>query len=318
MSYIEIELFDPKFRSEYPRAKILVGNQRGYFVHNQIPLYFEIQQNNRGSGTPFPSSLPMREIFQASIFLSHKHFPTFVFPLHSPAYIHITTESDFTPEQLITKAKRIIDGDEKIPILYDPWETYDSAEAMRIIEQTRGEREYIDLFHSSQIPFPDLINLLSKSFEFSEIEPNHASIASFYDVIAACPRHIHISLYYLINAARLMRNFFVEDAAINLNLASEAIITDYMEIADIQNKKAAIARLLSEDLQLAEDKVEWYVELYEARNEFLAHIDNDMFTPSQNISDPDKYCYDHYEDIVDLIIGYIGLRKDLVNQKRQI
>jgi len=318
MSYIKIELFDPKFRSEYPRAKILVGNQMGYFVHNQIPLYFEIQQNKQGSETPFSSSLRMREIFQASILLSHKHFPTFVFPHHSSTYIHITIKSDFTPEQLITKAKKIIDGDEKIPILYDPWKTYDFAEAKRIIEQTRGKREYIDLFHSSQMPFPDLINLLSKSFDFSEIEPDHASIASFYNLIATCPRHIHISLYYLINAARLMCNFFVEDAAINLNLASEAIITDYMKIADIQNKKAAIVKLLSEDLQLTENKVEWYVELYEARNEFLAHIDNDMFTQSQNISDPDKYCYDHYEDIVDLIIGYVGFRKELAKRKRQI
>jgi hypothetical protein len=237
------------------------------------------------------------------------------FPLHSSAYIHIKTESDFTSEQLITKARRIIDGDEKIPILYDLWKTHDSSEVMRIIKQTRSEKEYIDLFHSRQVPFPDLIHTLSESFEFSKNEPDHASITSFYKVLETCPRYIHISLYYLINAARLMRNFFIEDAAINLNLASEAIITDYMEITKIQNKKVAISKLLAENLQLSEDKIDWYVEFYESRNEFLAHIDKDMFTPYQNISDPDAYCYDHYEDIVDLIISYIELRKYIVEQK---
>lgn len=39
------------------------------------------------------------------------------------------------------------------------------------------------------------------------------------------------------------RNFFIEDAAINLNLAREAIFIDYMEIANIHNKKTAIDKL---------------------------------------------------------------------------
>ncbi len=109
---------------------------------------------------------------------------------------------------------------------------------------------------------------------------------------------------------------FIEDAAINLNLARDAIFIDYMNITNIHNKKTAIAKLFSEEIKLAEDKIDWHNELYEARNEFLAHVDSEMFTPSQNISDPDRYCYDHYEDICDLIIEYMKIRKSLAPTTR--
>lgn len=312
MFEIQIELFDHKFRSEYPQTKILLGNQVGYFVYKQIPFYFDYQEANQTPTSIFPSSLSTRDIFQASILLSHKHFPIFVFPPHSPAYIYIKTEKILSPDYLIEKVTKIIDGDEKIPVLYDLWKTQDFSDTMKIIEQTRNEKEYIDLFHANQIPFPDLVSHLSKSFEFSEIEPNVSSAEFFFGAIADSPRYIQIALHYLINAARLMRNFFIEDAAINLNLTREAIFTDYMKVANIHNKKTAISKLFSEELKLTEDKMDWHDELYEARNEFLAHVDNEMFTPEQNISDPDRYCYDHYEDICDLIIEYMNIRKDLV------
>lgn len=90
----------------------------------------------------------------------------------------------------------------KFPFFTIYWKTQEFSETMRIIEQTRNEKEYIDLFHASQIPFPDLIGQLSKSFEFTEIEPNISSIEVFFGLITDSPRYIQISLHYLINAAR--------------------------------------------------------------------------------------------------------------------
>jgi hypothetical protein len=314
MIQAKVEIFDPLFRTQYPKDNILVGNHIGYFVHNQIPFYFEIDSSTKEPRILHSPYLPLRELLQASIVLSKKPYSFFVFPNHSPATIHINTEDEITPEHLMTKVGRIIDGDEIIPILYNPYKLHEFSEALRIIDQTRSEKEYIDLFHSKQLPFQELISLLNNSFEFSEFEVNHISIASYYNLLLACPRYLHIALYYIINAARLMGNFFIEDAAINLNLASEAVFKDFMEITGIQNKKTAVEKLLVEGLNLAEEKVDWLHELYEARNEFLAHIDEDMFTPSENINDPDKYFYDHYGEIIDLVINYLEYRKDLIEQ----
>ena len=253
--------------------------------------------------------MPNRELLQASMLFSKKHFPIFVFSPISHAEIHISSESELGYESLIAKVVHIIDGNDKIPLLYDVYKTPQANDALKIIETTRKEKEYIDLFHSWQIPFPDLVNLLSKSFEFSEFDTDPISVESYFRLLLNCPRHIHIALHYFINAARLMRSYFTEDAAINLNLASEAIIRDYLNITGLKNKKKAIEQLLLEDLGFGEEKVDWYIELYEARNAFLAHIDEDMFTATQNISDPDAYCYDHYEDVANLIVGYINLNQ---------
>ncbi len=177
MFEILIELLDHKFRSEYPQTRILLGNQVGYFVYEQIPFYFEYREANQPPISIFPTSLPTRDVFQAAILLSHKHFPTFVFPSHSPAYIYIRTEEIFSTDYLIEKVTKIITVTRKSPFFTICGKPPKSSDAMMRIKQTRNEKEYIDLFHASQIPFPDLIRHLSKSFEFSEIEPNISSIA---------------------------------------------------------------------------------------------------------------------------------------------
>jgi len=309
MAVAEVEIFDPRYLGHYPRESIVIGNQIGYFVHKQIPFYFEIQSNIHGKDQVFSPFLPMRELLQASFLFSAKHFPVFVFSPISYADVYIKSDDEIAPKDLIIKIKNIVDGNEKIPLLYDPYKTHKLGEARSIIEEIRGQKEYIDLFHSRQIPFADLMSLLSRSFDFSKFEANAISVESYYRLFLGCSRAIHIALYYLINAARLLSSFFTEDAAINLNLAGEAVIKDYLEVSGIQNKKEAIKQLLFEDLKFDDEKVDWYLELYEARNEFLAHIDEDMFTKSQRISDPDAYCYDHYEDIVNLVIRYIELDK---------
>ena len=309
MSVARVEIFDPRYPGHYLRESIIIGNEIGYFVHKQIPFYFKIQSKIHGKDQLLSPFLPMRELLQASLLFSTKYFPVFVFSPMSHADIHIKSDDEIVPEDLILKVKNIVDGNEKIPLLYNPYKTHEFGEARGIIEKIRGEKEYIDLFHSRQIPFADFVDLLSRSFDFSEFGANVISVESYYRLFLGCSRAIHIAFYYIINAARLLSSFFTEDAAINLNLASEAVIKDYLKVSGIQNKKEAIKQLLFEDLKFCEEKVDWYLELYEARNEFLAHIDEDMFTKSQSISDPDAYCYDHYEDIINLVINYIELDK---------
>jgi len=309
MAVAKVEIFDPRYITHYPWQNIIMSGKIGYFVYRQIPFYFEIHSNTEESEKLFSPFLPTRELLQASILFSKKQFPTFTFSPISHAEIHIVSDDEIAYEQLMAKIKYIVDGNEKIPLLYDVYKTPQAADASKIIDKIRQEKEYIDLFHSWQIPFPDLVDLLSKSFDILEFDIEPSLVESYYHLLLGCPRSIHIALHYIINAARLICTYFTEDAAINLNLASEAIIKDYQNATGIQNKKKAVEKLLSEDLKFAEEKVDWYIELYEARNIFLAHIDEDMFTSTQNISDPDAYCYDHYEDVVDLIIEYIKFTK---------
>ena len=84
-----------------------------------------------------------------------------------------------------------------------------------------------------------------------------------------------------------------------------------MNISGIKNKRLAIEKLFLEHLHFDEELFDWFIELYDARNEFLAHIDENMFTALQRTSDPDAYCYDHYEDICNLVIAYIEFRKKM-------
>jgi hypothetical protein len=303
MSYIKVEIIDPRFRSRYPPKDILIGEQIGYFIYRQIPFFFEILEKEPEYSRPLPFST--REMFQASLLLSEKNFPNFVFPIVSYGDIYINTLSKISTTELITKVKKIIDGETEIPILTDILNFATNDKAMQEIERIRSEKEYLDLFHAKNLPLDKTIQMLSNSYEYSETVPNPVLINKFFEMIGKSPRIIHISIYYFINAARLIENYFIEDAAINLNLASEAIIFDYMERQNIKDKRLAIIQLLKDQLGYDELVIDWLIELYDARNEFLAHIDKGLFTSEQRISDPDAYCFDHYENIANLLIDYM-------------
>ena len=84
----------------------------------------------------------------------------------------------------------------------------------------------------------------------------------------------------------------------------ESIVEDFSRIFSIKDKKQAIKKL-QDTVLLPYDHMEFLEELYSARNEFLAHIDKDMFTKSQNVNDPDRYCYEYFESVSWLIRRYV-------------
>ncbi|MFC2135378.1 hypothetical protein ACFLTH_12260, partial [Bacteroidota bacterium] len=156
--------------------------------------------------------------------------------------------------------------------------------------------------------FRELIEKLIGKYEFSEFTINKIGFSKIFNIISNPSRLLGISLYYFNNASRLINNDFIEDAGINLNLVIEALIKDFMDIKNIQNKKVGIEQF-NQTLKLKSTFVEWLEELYSARNEFLAHIDGDMFTFDERINDPDSYCFEHYSSISWLLIKYFFYRK---------
>ena len=80
-----------------------------------------------------------------------------------------------------------------------------------------------------------------------------------------------------------------------------------MDFRSIRNKRIA-AESFQKDVLLPYNHMEFLTELYDSRNTFLAHIDEDMYTDNQNIDDPDRYCYEHYESVSWLIQRYIGYK----------
>jgi len=103
---------------------------------------------------------------------------------------------------------------------------------------------------------------------------------------------------------------FPEEAGLNLQLTVEAILHDFMTYHSIRNKPRAV-NLLRECVTLPYFHMEFLEDLYEARNDFLAHIDTGMFTEGENINDPDSYCYEHYESICWLITRYIQYKRKI-------
>ncbi len=127
--------------------------------------------------------------------------------------------------------------------------------------------------------------------------------------MCASSRLIHIAIHYFVNAARLIHEHFIEDAGLNLNLVLEAIIEDFGAAHDIADKKQVIDAL-QKTVTLPFGHMECLSDLYLARNEFLAHIDVDMFTENQNVNDPDGYCYEHFESVSWLIRRYIKYQSE--------
>ncbi len=81
-----------------------------------------------------------------------------------------------------------------------------------------------------------------------------------------------------------------------------------MDFRSIRNKRTA-TESFQKDVLLPDEHMEFLEELYDARNMFLAHIDEDMYTDNHNIDDPDRYCFEHYESVSWLITRYIRYKK---------
>ncbi|OGU58996.1 MAG: hypothetical protein A2V66_16365 [Ignavibacteria bacterium RBG_13_36_8] len=171
-----------------------------------------------------------------------------------------------------------------------------------------SSNEFIDYHLVKRKNFQKQIQKLVGKYEFSEFAINKISFGKILNIISHQSRLLGIALHYFYNAGRLINNNFIEDAGVNLNMVLESLIKDFMNIKNIQNKRLGIEQF-NKTLKLNSTFVEWLEELYSARNEFLAHIDNDMFTFSERINDPDSYCYMHYGSISWLLIKYFYYRQ---------
>lgn len=207
---------------------------------------------------------------------------------------------------MLSRAKGILKGSRTAPILYDPYKRdYSNAdEAWKKIERIRSKPEYIDLFHCKRMPFRRQVDIWSQSFEFSDHKPSPLAVKRYFNMFRRSSRFIHIALHYFVTASRLIHNDFIEDGGLNLQLTVEALIRDFMELHSIRNKRMAAQRF-QDSVLLPYAHMEFLEELYDARNLFLAHIDEDMYTENQNIDDPDRYCYEHFESVSWLISRYI-------------
>lgn len=289
-------------RGLYPKQTVLCDIV-GYACFKGIPLQVNVIDLSRLS---IMQRDPSEELLQAAFLMNRRDFPAFSFLPFGGASVTIQTEMKPSLTAVLSQAKRILSGRKTVPLLYNPYQD-DSLrpdEARKKIEEIRSKQEYVDLFHYTKKPFRKQVEEWSHNFEFSEQKFSPLAVHRYYNMFKTSSRFVHIALHYFVTAARLMRNHFIEDGGLNLQLTIEALIRDFMEWHSIKNKRIAVQRF-RDSILLPYGHMEFLEKLYDARNLFLAHIDEDMYTENQNIDDPDRYCYEHYESVSWLITRYV-------------
>lgn len=289
-------------RGIYPKQTVLCESF-GYAHYKRIPLQLRIiDLSNLDKARKDPGE----ELLQAAFLMTRRSFPAFnFFPLYNAG---ITFRSDEIPSLpvLLLQAKRILNGTKTVPLLYNLYkrDVSNSNEAHKEIMRIRSMPEYVDLFHCKKLPFRRQVEQWSQSFQFSNHKTSALAVTRYYNMFRRSSRFIHIALHYFVTASRLIHDHFIEDAGLNLQLTVEAAIRDFMNFRSIRDKRTAAERF-KESVLLPYGHMEFLDELYDARNKFLAHIDEDMYTGNQSIDDPDAYCYEHYESVSWLITRYI-------------
>ncbi len=304
-----ISIYNPN--GVYPKQSVLCDTV-GYSYFKNIPLYLRVLDLNNKYGFRKDTN---EVLIHASFLLTKREFPAFNFYNLGEGSIIIKSESKPKLSEILTQAKAILKFSKKVPILYNPYDyNYTNyRDAQEKIKVIRANKEYIDLFHCKKRPLKKQVDIWSRSFEFSKHKPSVLAVKRYYNMLEKSSRFIHIALYYFITASRLMHNNFIEDGGLNLQLTVEALIRDFMELHSIKKKNVTIEQFIA-NVALPHFHMEFLEELYDARNEFLAHIDEDMFTQEQNIDDPDRYCYEHFESVSWLITRYIRY-KNRINKK---
>lgn len=290
---------------KYPNRSVVCDNI-AYIIHDGIPLL--VIPLTTTPHTWWEHGMT-QEMLYGSFLLVRKRFPCFSFHPFPTASIHFRNGDKTNLIASIDKSRSVIDGKLDLPCLYDPYAVEKAqSDPAKYIAELRVQDAYIDLFHAPQIPFLTLIRRLRQTYAFMDLSIKPQFVRACYGKLLSASRHIHIAIHYFVNAARLVHEHFPEDAGLNLNLVLEAIVEDFSRLNSITDKKRAIESL-KKTVQLPNEHMDFLEELYWARNEFLAHIDDQMFTDMQNIGDPDRYCYDHFESMSWLIRKYIRYRE---------
>ncbi len=297
ISEITVDILNPQ--GSYPGRTVACGSV-AYLLSSGVPMLVSESAPDDARWRE-----QRRELLFGAFLLTRKSFPCFSFHPLPTASMHFKNTS--TAEG-ISRAIAVIDGKDELPCLYDPYMgTGNAPDPWAYIKHIRSSEAYVDLFHAPQIPFAELIASLQAQYTIRDHYFRPEFVAGLYQLMNASSRLVHIAVHYFVNAARLVHEHFIEDAGLNLNLVLEAIIEDVAAVHGLKDKKRAI-ETLQNTVTLPYGHMEFLEELYEARNEFLAHIDKEMFTEEQNINDPDRYCYEHFESIAWLIRRYIRLR----------
>jgi hypothetical protein len=293
----------------YPKETVLC-DEVGFSRYKGIPLWLNVMDKDNRERYRY-SSKPTT--LKAAFLFSRRDFPAYNFPPNfDKCSLYISSDTKPVLRDILKRVKLILKGVVKPPVLYCPIESGDSyEERMSKIMSIRSKPEYIDLFHCKRKQFIELLSEWRGGYSFSEHKCTPQAVKKYYNLFVNSSRLIHIALYYYNNAASLTRENYIEDAGINLHLALEAIIRDYMDFHSIKNKRKAIESFISK-VWPPDWGTDYLDDLWKSRNQFLAHIDADMFTEDQNIHDPDEYCYDTFESISFLVTRYIRYKNRLI------
>lgn len=293
----------------YPKATVLC-DEVGYSRFKGIPLWFGVEDKENRERYRYSAK---STIFKAAFLITNRDFPIYNFPPNSgKCSIYISSDTKPDLRDILKRVKLILRGTVKPPVLYSPIRSGASyEERMSKIMAIRSKSEYIDLFHCKRKPFIQLLGEWRGGYSFAERTCTPQAVKRYYNLFVKSSRFIHIALYYYNNAASLTRENYIEDAGINLHLTLEAIIRDYMDFHSIKNKRKAVESFISK-VWPPDWGTDYLDDLWKSRNQFLAHIDENMFTIDQNIHDPDEYCYDTFESITYLITRYIRYKNRLM------
>jgi hypothetical protein len=310
MYLTNIDILDEK--GLYPKETVLC-DEVGYSRYKGMPLWFSVQDlNNYLRNQRSPRSILLRSAF----LMTNRQSPAYNFRPHGrKCSICFNTEEEPDLRYILKRAKLILNGKVKPPLLYDfPVKDGNYDERMNKIMRIREKAEYLDLFPCKRKSFLNLLNEWRNSFKYSDVVCTPQAVLNYFNLFNNSSRLIHIALYYFSRAASLSREFFIEDAGINLHLAIEAILKDYMNLLSTKNKRKAAERFIQEvwPTGWATDYLD---DLRLSRNTFLAHIDENMFTTREAINDPDMYCYGAFENVGVLITEYIRFKNIELNKK---
>lgn len=292
----------------YPKETVLC-DEVGFSCFKGIPLWFSVTDKENRENYRYHEK---PTILKAAFLITFRDFPVYNFPPYSSkCAIYISSDTKPDLRDILKRVKLIMRGTVKPPVLYCPTKSTGHEQRRSKIRTIRSKAEFIDLFHCKRKPFIQLLSEWRGGYSFAERKCSPQAVKKYYNLFVKSSRFIHIALYYYNNAASLTRKNFIEDAGINLHLTLEAIIRDFMDFHSIKNKRKAVASFISK-VWPPDWGTDYLDDLWKSRNQFLAHIDENMFTEGQRIHDPDEYCYDTFESITYLITRYIRYKNRLV------
>jgi hypothetical protein len=296
----------------YPDVTVIAGTI-GQASYMGLPLHL---YTTNDSDPWRPGKSLYREMFWASFLITRKEFPAFAFS-EQQELATLVFKSNSRPDlvTILSHARRIFRGTKTVPIYYpDEFSgSFDSPQAIRRRDAMKEQQEYLYIFSPERPTLSSHIAQWSDNCELSWHKPAASSVRKYFSLFTGTSRFVQIALHYYLHASNLIHFRFIEEAGLNLQLAVEAILNDFMNRHSIRDKRRAVTALQGA-VSLPYFHMEFLQELYEARNSFLAHIDTGMFTKEENINDPDSYCYEHYESVCWLITRYIQYTRKLETQ----